>query len=176
MNRLALLLLLFALPVLAGQAAYRIVHPDGTVEYTDEPPAENGAEQIPLPDIQTYEAPPPPRMERPEPAAPKGGDRDSVEYRHLEVTQPDSEEHIWTSDWRVPIGVSLSPGLEDDHEIVVTVDGTEVGRGKRTRFAVSPIYRGEHQVSARVVDESDNVLIESESVTFYIHKHQVHRP
>ncbi|SCZ65189.1 DUF4124 domain-containing protein [Thiohalomonas denitrificans] len=175
MNRLALLLLLFALPVLAGEAAYRIVHPDGTVEYTDEPPVENGAESIPLPEIQTYEAPPPPRLERPEAAAPKEDDSDRVEYS-LKVTQPDSDEHIWVSDWRVPIGVNLSPGLEDDHEIVVTVDGAEVGRGKRTRFTVSPIYRGEHQVSARVVDESGNVLSESEPVTFYIHKHQVNRP
>ncbi len=176
MNRLALLLLFVALPVLAAQTGYRIVHPDGTVEYTDQPPAENGAETVPLPDVQTFEAPPPPAMERPEATAPKQNEPGVFEYNSLEVVQPHPGEHVWVSQWEAPVVLDLSPGLAPEHEIVVTVDGSVVARGTRTRFSVSPIYRGEHRISARVVDQSGDVLIASEPVTFYIHKHQANRP
>ncbi len=175
MNRWAVLLLLIPVLAFAAETGYRVVHPDGTVEFTDQqPPA---GEAIQLDEVQTFSAPPPPRTP-PTGAAPhpKASEPQRLDYT-VSILRPQPEETFWTADFTIPVTVSVAPSLATGHRVVVLVDGQQALVAEAAgSYTVQPVYRGAHQVSAQVLDANGVPLATSEANTFYVHKHTVPRP
>lgn len=159
--------LLLTLPFAAlADKGYKIVRPDGTVEFSDQP--QEGAEEVELPEAQTYE-----RLRgttlAPAEAKSKGVSKNG--YSNFAITSPAQDETVRPSGNRIIVNLSLEPGLSEGHVIVLSLDGKEAGRGRGLSFGVDEVYRGSHSVSAAILDAEGKTLIRSEAVTFHVKQH-----
>jgi len=173
MRYLLLTLLFLAAPLVAQDdkdepnVGYRIVHPDGTVEYTDDPTAggqEFELRQAPTTTMKQY-APPPQRpiskYQHPPPSKFTG-------YTAFGITTPQPEQTIWYTGEKISVAVSLDPQLQPGHKVLITMDGKEVASGAAMSFPLGQIDRGSHSLSADVLDRDGTVLISTGPVTFFL--------
>lgn len=170
MKRIIFMVLLIPALVLAeGEVTgYRIVHPDGTVEFTDDP--SHGGEEIKLREVQTVKKPydesrqrntAPDESQKPEKKAISG-------YTRLRIITPQPEQTIWFTGGGVTVSVSVDPPLQPGHMVAIGMDGTKRVKSANTSVSMTEVYRGTHTVSAAVVDANGNVLISAAPVTFYL--------
>lgn len=170
---LVLLLFLFSASWSAAETSgYRIVHPDGTVEFTDD--ASRGGEEIKLRDVQTIAVPDDEGegndegRRRKSDEKPEKKERSFSGYQRISISSPHPEQTIWSTGSGVTVSVSIDPLLQPGHTVVVSLDGSEKARGGSTSVTIAEVYRGTHSVSASVIDQQGNNLISSSPVTFYL--------
>lgn len=167
--------LLLAQPALAQ--VYRWVDEDGVVHYTDRPV--EGAEVVDLPESRgtTFRRPAPLPSAAP-PAAAEQDDDQEFTYQSFRIVQPSDEETLWNIGATLDVSLSLTPGLREGHEIEVWFDGSvlESREPASLSFTVPEVYRGTHNLWARVLDSSGRVLIQSNEITFYVQQTSVINP
>lgn len=166
-----LLLLSLCVPLaLVAAEGYKIVHPDGTVEFTDTPT--QPAEAVSLPPTQGYQstgadsAADTTAVPNGQPALPGG-------YGHLSIVSPAAEETLSYNEAGLSVSLQISPPLQPDHQVIVLLDGQQVAKGRGTSFAIPPVERGAHNLGAAIVDGSGNHLRDAASVTFYIFQRSI---
>ena len=175
MNRLLTVLLVGAVSATAfATEVYRVERPDGTIEFTDEPRL--GAEKLRLREIQSYSAPPPPKV--PVTGTPPGykPQQESLTYNTLKIISPAYEETIFHDDRGLLVGVSVNPTLAKGHEIVIIIDGGEAARGTDSNFTIKDVYRGSHTLKAIIEDSRGRILKSSDPVVFFMRQRSVPRP
>lgn len=166
MRRLPFLLLLVALSlgVHAEEKGYKIVRPDGSVEFTDQPAP--GAQEIPLPKTPGYQAPPARSLAPPRPLAPKG-----LPYSQLAISAPAPEQTFQEGETSVTVHIVLEPGLQLGHRMVVLLDGKVVSEGAGNSVALNDLERGAHTVVAEVRDSAGAVVQSAAPVTFHVRQY-----
>lgn len=176
MKKLLLLTLFCACTALMAEenVGYRVVHPDGTVEFTDDPT--QGGEEIKLRDVQGSSSSPisrsPATQTPPEKLSPvKTNAKEANVYTAVSITSPTAEETVWFTDNGVTVTVNVMPQLKPEDMIVIKLDGEIRARGKSTSLNLGEVYRGTHTVEASVIDASGATLISSSSVVFYLRQH-----
>lgn len=178
MKRILLLVLLVPLSLSAAETGYRIVHPDGTVEFTDDP--RRGGEPIELKEAPTIKSVPVPASSTPASSSPsdtqKEGAKSVARYQSIRITAPKPEQTFWFDGTGIDFRVALKPALQGSDEVVIELDGREVARGQEESFIVNGIFRGEHHVVVKVVGAGDNTLIQSSPVVFYMQRHTINKP
>jgi len=147
---------------------YRWVDANGVVHYSDTPQA--GAERIEIATIRPPSAPKPVEDYRASPTArPKAG----VLYTRLEVTSP-SDGSTFSNIHTLALHAELEPALSPGHTLYFTLDGQQQpASGLATNVE---IHRGEHTVTAVVVDETEQTIIASAPVTFSVHQASIATP
>ncbi len=149
-------------------AVYRTVDPEGNVIFTDQPAS--GAEEVELPPVPTYQAPryrPP--ASRPDDAAspPAPG------YRKFAVVSPAPDETVRDNPGNVTVVLAIEPDLDKaaGDRIQIYLDGKPVGKPTTSLQAVlSNVDRGEHRVSAAIVDRNKKTIRRTEPVRFFLHR------
>ena len=173
-NRTLWLLLLIPLSLTAAETGYKVVHPDGTVEFTDDP--RSGGEAIELKEAPTFKSLPvsPAAEAKGKPQPKKESEPESVAvYRNISITSPKQGQTLWFDGSGVNFTVDVQPALRPHDELVIELDGREIARGTESSFIVNGVFRGEHRVSAKVIDSDGHSLQHSEPVTFYMQRHTV---
>jgi hypothetical protein len=176
MTRILFLALLLAAPLFAAETGYRIVHPDGTVEFSDHPT--EGAEEIRIEELSTYPAqrprpaaaPPPPS----EPAA--EADLHTGSYDTFAIASPQEQETVFFNEEGMTVTFNIEPSISAGHEVVLRLDGVKVASGSSASFTLKNIYRGPHTLSASIIDEQGEVILEAEPVTFFMRQHSIRTP
>jgi hypothetical protein len=177
MRWIASFLIIVSVSATAAGKVYKIVHPDGTVEYSSEPAP--GAEEIRVPSLPTYE----PRV----PAAPSPRTRAATEQSEpqqqaaanyqVSITQPSPEETVYFDAAGMSVSASVNPSLQSGagHTVVFMLDGVERARvaGTATNLEVE---RGSHTLVARVETEDGQVLATSNPVTFHMRQRSIRQP
>lgn len=168
---IVILCLAMTASILHAQTVYRVVQPDGTVEFTDSPPPGQPAQAIVVPPLNT--------------ARPLGSPRDAyddspssekkVAYEELRITSPEEGESIWGSVGQVNVDLSLEPKLRAGDKIELKLDGQSIGGGRSTAITLTEVVRGTHTLQAVVKDSSGKVMAQSNSVTFTKHQAQQRR-
>jgi hypothetical protein len=175
--RLTVLLVALLLVQPALAQVYRWVDADGVVHYTDRPV--EGAEVVDLPESKgtTFRRPAPPPSAAPAAAAEEDADQ-GFAYRSFQIVQPSDEETLWNIGATLDVSLSLTPRLREGHEIEVWFDGSVLDSREPTSlsFTIPEVYRGSHNLWARVVDSSGSVLIQSNEITFYVQQTSVINP
>ncbi len=171
MVRTILCYLICITPLTAAESSgYRVVHPDGTVEFTDQPV--EGAEPITLPEVPTYSAPPTTSGAGSATSAKsKAKTKKKAVEKSISITSPAPEQTVWFNEAGMSVSVQVSPALAEGEQVIVRLDGTEVARGSATAFTLQGVYRGTHLLSAAVVSAGGSVLRESPPITFYMRQH-----
>jgi hypothetical protein len=168
---LAMLTLLLVLPVQAQ--VYRIVGPDGSVTFTDQPV--QGAEKVDLPPVSTYPAP---RLATP---AVSGQDAQpaAAGYSRFVVVSPAPETTIRDNQGDVSMLVQVEPSLQADqgHRIQFMVNGVDQGEpSSSTGVTFQNLDRGSHNLSARLIDAEGRTLMTTPEVTVFVQRASVLSP
>lgn len=170
MKGILVLLMLVTFSAATAETGYRIVHPDGTVEFTDD--ATKGGEEIQLKEAPTYESVPVPPSR-----SPSLGDRQQPKgYQSVKILAPQQEQVIWFDGSAVGVSVQVVPALADGHSISLEMDGNEVASGSGGSFSLTEVFRGSHTLTAKVIDNSGSVVLTSEPVTFHMKRHTTNNP
>ena len=171
MKRLLLLVILLSPPGLQAETVYRIVHPDGTVEFTDDP--RRGGEQLkvdPVPTIPATVVAPrssnSPRDTRPAETA----------YQQIRISSPENDQVIWFDGSGLNIRVQIEPGLQSGHRIAIEMDGERVAEASSTDFNLPTVFRGTHTLRALVLDAQGETLKGSDPVSFHFRQHTRIKP
>lgn len=173
--------MLAAMQVIAGPA-WRWVDADGTVHYSDRPVP--GAQEVVLPGTTAGRPTPGTGTSAPASAtatAAQPSDTDdgqAVAYTRLAITSPVAEETLWNLGGELSVSVDVSPALQQGHGIVLFYDGERVNATPATgsRFTVTEVFRGSHTVHAEIVDASNQPLIRSVPVQFYVQQTSIQNP
>ena len=164
----SLLFLVVASPF-AAETGYRLVHPDGTVEFSDVPIP--GGEAIKLREAPTIKmAPPAPSSTTKSSVQRRGGSRKSADGS-ISITSPKAGQTLWFDEAGVSVSVNLSQHLESGQVITVSLDGKPVASGSGSSFNIGPVFRGSHTVSASVVDSSGKIVLSSPAVSFHLRQY-----
>jgi hypothetical protein len=180
MARILFLALLLAAPLFAAESGYRIVHPDGTVEFTDQP--DKGAEEIRIEELSTYpaQAPRSPVRATPSPTsrrepAPETG-LHTGGYDTFAIVSPQEQETVFFNEEGMTVTFLIEPSIAGGHEVVLRLDGVKVAGGSSASFTLKNIYRGPHTLSASITNEKGEVLREAKPVTFFMRQHSIRNP
>lgn len=153
--------------------AYRWVDENGVVNYSDI--QEPGSERIDLradrPPTNVYT----PRTT----AAPRDqADQQPIEeqpfrYESLTVSDPGAEVTLWDIAGVLNVSLTLSPGLQGNHQVRVYLDGGPAQAVNGTSFQLQEVYRGVHNIQAEVIDQTGKLMIRSEPNRFYVQQNVV---
>ena len=165
------LLMLLATPALAE--VYKTITPSGEVIYSDV--KTRGAKQMNVPKPQVYTPPPLPAPVNPPPEK----EEDKAVYSSFIIDSPVNEETIRDNLGNITLLLTLEPELiaGQGHRIQYFLDGEPHGRSTvDTEKTFTNVERGEHQVSAVVVDSAGKTLIDTPPVTVFLHRESLLHP
>ena len=151
--------------------AYRWVDEDGITHYSDRPV--EGAEQISLSEYsrntgaRLYSAPPARGTDDERQAA-----DEPFRYESLSISSPGAEETLWNIEGVLNVTLTLSPGLQNGHQVRAYFDGQQ-RMVSGTSFQVDEVFRGVHNIQVEVIDNTGRLMIRSETNRFYVQQNSV---
>ena len=179
------LLFVLLISCLAGFTAqaggvYRWVDADGRVVYGDTPPKKSGAKSVELPMLTVADGYAPPADKAANPAVstaqqPPVGATDPAAsapeaYSAFKIASPTADETVRSNEGSVNVGVTLTPALKAGDEIVLYLDSKQVANGKALSFPLNAVEMGTHTVFAVLNDAAGNIVQNTETVTFHLHR------
>ena len=165
-----LLLFLVVCSVSQAETGYRIVHPDGTVEFSDEPMS--GAEAIKLRPVPTIEFVPitPSSSIKGSESSSKSDDAISGS---ITITSPQDGQTLWFDESGLMVEVAVDPALKSGQKIQISLDGKPVSSGTGRSFNLGIVYRGSHSLQASVVSATGSSLYSSAPLSFNVKQHSL---
>lgn len=161
---------LLTVPLYAAETGYRIVHPDGTVEYSDQPAQK--AEEIPLQEISTYPGGGTPSSVISQSAGKKNNaTRDSEDYTLFTIASPQNNQTLWFDEQGMTVAIHIGPKLVEGDMLAVYIDGKLVATGVATTYQIKDIFRGTHALTASILDSQGVVLRQAGPVVFHMRQH-----
>ncbi|MDH5444405.1 MAG: hypothetical protein OEY52_02545 [Gammaproteobacteria bacterium] len=150
---------------------YRKYHSDGVVEFTDKPI--RGGRELKVEEVPTYKFTSPKTVASPTPSSGPGTKLKTKklsptgQYSSLTITSPTRGQTIRANDGNVNVSFNLTPGLKPGHQLVYLLNGTQAMRSSQAQPLIN-ISRGTHTLVLQVVDANNQVLINSDSVSFNV--------
>lgn len=159
-------LLLTVAAAAAGAEIFKWRLPDGSIEYSDRPPAD-GAERVELSPLVTYSPPAPPA---PGAAPETEGGAVFRGYERFVITSPTNNAQIRENTGEITLTFAISPSLVDGHAIDIFMDGFKFGRSPAGAVTLTNVNRGTHQIYAKVVDETGVELARTGAITVHLQR------
>jgi|GEM_PF-368426 len=94
----------------------------------------------------------------------------SAQYSTLEIISPANDEGIRANDGVMSVSVKSSPALQNEHSLVVLVDGKEYATSNSNSITLNGLERGTHSLQVRIVNSDGSVIKSSATTTFHIIK------
>lgn len=165
MRQIVLPLLLMVCATTQAATVYKWVDANGVTHYSDQPFP--GAKKIEVESAQTYAAPSPEKGTVPQAAKKKAPD--GPLYAACDVYKPSAEEALINVQ-SVTAKIRLDPGLRAGDRALIAFDGKVLADVEMvgSEFTISPVYRGEHTVSAVVQNLAGNIVCQSDPIKFYV--------
>lgn len=98
-------------------------------------------------------------------------------YSSLTITNPQNEETINYDLGRVVVKINFSPALNSNDKLLLFLDAKPIRELKSDSdksttkvFHLENIERGEHQLQAKIVSSTGEVLKQSDAITFFMHQ------
>ena len=154
-----------------AQKIFRVVQPDGTVEFTDVPPSNRPAEEIQVRPLNVTPAVAPARA-----TTQTAGAQGDTGYSEFRITRPGDDEGIRSNAGSVNVDLKLEPALRAGDKIHLILDGQSVGGGRSTAITLTDMERGTHSIQAVVKNSDGKVVARSNSVTFTLQRTSVNQP
>jgi Domain of unknown function (DUF4124) len=168
--KLLLTLLILGAACYTIAEVYRVINEDGSVSYTDNPPAgDPTVESVSLPPINTQ-----PALETKTVVKKVADKEEFAGYNQISILSPASGTTIPPGHQEIPVEISLEPSLHSGHLIQLMFNGQPYGPPTTsTLFNINSVARGEHSIQARVLDSERNTVGQSNSVTVYVKRHSI---
>lgn len=147
---------------------------NGVTHFSDRPVP--GARQIELTTAST----PPPAAEptpAPTPASEGRATAPAVEYRLLEIWEPEQDASFFGADVAVNVRMRVEPDLAPGHRIFLFLDGQRVeGATDALEHTLTGVPRGAHSLTAVIWDEGRTELFRSQPRVFHVRQPTVNSP
>lgn len=166
----------------AADQIYRTVDADGNVVFTDVPPAnatgEPAGKAVDLPPSNTYQSEtPPPAQSQPETDESTAEPAAASYYDDLSIVDPTNDQTIRSNNGDMLIQAVVDPPLRSDHRLLLTFDGAPTDmQANGGVFELTNVDRGTHTAAARIVDANNEVVMESQPVTFTVQRYHLPPP
>jgi hypothetical protein len=153
---------------------YKVVNPDGSVSFSDQPAAR--AETLQVAPVPTVPALNPEQISK----ARQGvqtqtqSQTDISIYESFSVLSPADQSAFNSGSGDVSVVLELYPGLLNGHEIELRMDQKLINRGSQMQVTIPAVDRGTHTLEARVLSSSGKVLKETRSI-FTLHRPTIRR-
>ncbi len=162
-NSLILVLAVFLIASLSHAEIYKSTDEQGRVIYTDNPALGKKVDQVDLPPINTQPAT---RLSNKSP----NQKSKKVVYK-VSISQPKQGTQIPTGQEALDLQVGVLPPPKSSYSLQAYLNGSPIGpSSKRQRWQLKALYRGEHQLTVNLIDDSGNVLASSDPVTIYVQR------
>lgn len=177
-------LVIISLSIIAATVqaeVYKTVDKDGNVVYTDQPP-EPGAEPMKLRELSVVPVPNYNVRKRavaaPESVANADGtvtDLNALKrgYRDFALVSPTPEQTFTGTGNVATIAWDTQYALQPGMTVVVSINGEALPPTTASVMTSPPLDRGEHRVTAELVDADQRVIATAGPVNFYIFQHSV---
>ncbi len=159
---------------------YKWTDASGRTVFGDSPPDRNQAQSVELPILTVADSYGKAEKEgrssdsaQAEEEDEGADDTSAVEYKHFAVVSPKADSSVRANNGNVMVRFKLEPALQKGHGIVVYLDGKRVATGDSTVFSLENVDRGKHSVFAVLHDEDDEVLKNTQAVSFNLLRHSV---
>ncbi len=157
---------------------YKWTDASGRTVFGDSPPDRNKAQSVELPILTVADSYGKAEKEDHSSDSAEEEDEDAddtsaVEYKYFAVISPKADSPVRANNGNVMVRLKLEPGLQKGHGIVVYLDGKRVAAGDSTVFSLENVDRGKHSVFAVLHDEDDEVLKNTQAVSFNLLRHSV---
>lgn len=146
----------------SGKKIYKLVKSDGTVIFTDKPPAE-GSEYKLVKQLNVM-----PSMATKQNSKTTKVPQSSASKTTLILLEPAHEATVRNNAGRVAIKASLSP--EGNGEFVLYLNGQAHARHTAPMFTLDGLDRGTYHIKMEYLDQSGKLLASTQQSTFYLHK------
>jgi hypothetical protein len=171
MKKLMLIILLL-IPLMAdADQVYMQTDQNGNVTYSDMP-ADN-ARPVNLPQVSTAPAPQPKQAPAAAPApttTPVPVPVGNKPYTEFDLVSPVDQETIQNQP-SIPVEVKVEPELQPGDKVQIMLDGAPWGPpAPSIHFVFNAPERGTHTMSAELINGSQQVIKETNTVTVYIHQ------
>jgi hypothetical protein len=158
---------------------YKIVDKDGNVTYTDQAPGD-GSEPMKLPELSVVSTDYEDSAETAtESAAVEASEEQELTlrdvrkmYRGFSISSPSPNQTFWGTENSVVLGWQSPQPLQEGMTVQMIVDGVPQPESTANMMAMT-MDRGEHSVSAKLLDARGRTLATTASVTFFIHQQTV---
>jgi len=165
-NLTAILLVFLTLPIVTSAAIYKFYDENGNVVFADQPGP--NAEEIEKKDIQTVKTPkiiPTTKLTNTD------QDKKKFSYTEFKISNPKNDATIRDNNGDINVDITIKPQLRSKlkHKIVLLLDGKSVSDpGSATAFALHNVDRGQHSLSARIIDKEGNAIKTTDAVTVHL--------
>jgi len=169
-TKLVITLACLSLAYYALAEVYRVVDENGTVQYTDNPPAgDPTVESVDLPTINTQ-----PGLQTGKTFKKQEDKEEHAGYQSINISAPAQGTTIPPGQESIPVQVSLTPQLKDGDAIQLMFNGQPyVPASSSTSYNISSLIRGEHKIQAQIIDSEGNVIARSGTTTVYVKRHSI---
>lgn len=152
---------------LAAAQIYQWTDRNGEMHFSDTP--QKGAKRINLPPVQTFPAP---QVVTPVDNSDTQEEKKKNTYKSISIIEPANESTSRDNQGRVPVLVETSPPLKPGDKIQILLDGKPIGKPQdSTSFLLSNVLRGEHTITAAIVNEAGDSLLKSkEPILLFMHR------
>lgn len=160
-------MILLGISVVSSAAIYKSVDQNGNVIYSDK--STPGAEAVTLPPIQSYSVPASSSAQQssaanePPTAAP-------IRNYQITLSTPADQEIFRVRSREIPAGVTVSPALQADEQIVFLLDDkTATVQVTESGYLIQNIDPGVHTLQAVICDKAGNDLAVSDKRRFALY-------
>ncbi|HEY6131718.1 MAG TPA: DUF4124 domain-containing protein [Halioglobus sp.] len=150
-------------------SVYRTTDEHGNVVFTDTPPANNKpAERVELNHTNTAESPP----NLAPPAQVGTQDKESdIPPTTVTITDPPNETSYPMGPGNFSVSVDVSSPLATDENLQLFMDGAAWGSPQQaTRWNLTNVFRGQHDLTVGVVDNTGKTQALSTPVRVFVHR------
>ena len=166
-----LTLLIFLTTISAQAALYKYTDENGEVVYSEEPPYAGAKEFIP-PQLQIT-----PAIKIKPKAKPKldeSVEDESTKYTSFQITSPKNGATFQNNAGNIGIALGINPELDvkAGHYINIFLDDVAIIKNSTNlSAALKHINRGTHNIKAELRDKSGKLILFSNNVIIYVHRH-----
>jgi len=163
--RLILFFGLLSISLCSSAAVYRWVDENGKVHYADEP--QQNAELVEVKqNTQNTIA-----LRETKLNSPRESELDTAVNTTITIVSPTHEETIRSNEGKFDVTVSVAPKLLRGMLLALFIDGEIKAQPQTsTTFNLEGIYRGEHAIVVKALDQNGKVLASSSPRTIYLHQ------
>jgi hypothetical protein len=168
------LLLMLLLVGSAHAEVYKSTNADGETVYSDT--RTQGAEVLKMPELPTYTPPP---VAPPAAASTGSVVKEADIYEDMVFVRPEDDATIRDNQGTINAELKLTPSLRSNskHRIQFYLDGDAYGKpGSSVRATMNNIDRGEHILTASVLDARGEPLITTPPVVVHLHRETIYNP
>lgn len=155
-------LCLLSIAAVNAAKLYKVVNPDGTITYTDQPVP--GAEPVDLAGVNSAVVP---SMRPATPPVSKKKERKTPEYK-LGIVSPADGETIRNNLGELTIVARMEPQTGGTYQLLM--NGVPYASQDNPVFALEGVNRGEYQYQVQFLNNSGKVLASSEQRVLYLHQ------